>query len=89
METSLLLSGSFDRTIALVDVRSPDKVTTCEVDADLEAVKWCPSHPFLFLASTGQLSHYPVTHIISASICRALPHAPCQHLASPSQSPGR
>jgi len=51
-EPSLLLSGAFDRSIAVLDVRAPSSVKKVQVDADIECVRWCPLQPFMFLAST-------------------------------------
>jgi periodic tryptophan protein 1 len=51
-EPSLLLSGAFDRSIAVLDVRAPTSVKKFQVDSDIECVRWCPLQPFMFLAST-------------------------------------
>jgi len=51
-EGSVLLSGSYDRTVAAFDTRVPDAVSMWKVSADVECVKWNPSEPQYFLVST-------------------------------------
>lgn len=51
-EPSILLSGSYDRTVAVTDIRNAAGVKQVKVDSDIECVRWCHTHPFMFLAST-------------------------------------
>ena len=51
-EPSILLSGSYDRSACVVDLRNPSAGRSVTVDADVESAKWCKLAPFMFLVST-------------------------------------
>lgn len=51
-EPSALLSGSYDRTLAAFDARSPDVVYSWRLQADTECLKWDPHQPNCFVVST-------------------------------------
>lgn len=51
-EGSVLLTGSYDKTVAAFDTRVPDAVSRWKVTADVESVRWNPSEPQYFLVST-------------------------------------
>jgi len=47
-----MLSGSFDKTAAVLDARVPDVVGRFNLSADVETLTWNPHSPNLFLVST-------------------------------------
>lgn len=52
-EPTVLLSGSFDKTAAVVDMRSPQHpALTWQVSADVECAAWDPHAPQYFVVST-------------------------------------
>jgi len=52
-ETTVLLSGSYDRTIYAGDMRAPDgKGARWGVESDVESVRWDPHDPNYFYVST-------------------------------------
>ena len=44
-----MLSGAYDRTAAVLDVRAPKAVSTWTLSADVEAARWNPFAPQYFL----------------------------------------
>lgn len=50
-ETTVLLSGSFDRRAAVFDTRTPKNVQYYELSADIEQAQWNPHDSWYFLAS--------------------------------------
>ncbi|KAI9806889.1 MAG: hypothetical protein M1833_002547 [Piccolia ochrophora] len=51
--STVLLSGSYDRTVLAADMRAPEaKVPRWGVESDVESVKWDPHDSNLFLIST-------------------------------------
>eukprot|EP00743_Colponemidia_sp_Colp-15_P003552 GILK01003833.1.p1 GENE.GILK01003833.1~~GILK01003833.1.p1 ORF type:complete len:507 (-),score=111.28 GILK01003833.1:211-1677(-) len=52
VEATVFLSGGYDRTVFVVDARSPNAAVHTNVSADIESVIWNPHNPFLFVAST-------------------------------------
>lgn len=69
-ESTVLLSGSYDRTVVVTDMRAPDAVAPkWVVDADVEKVKWDIHDPhFFFVTTEAGTVHYfdarivPTTH---------------------------
>lgn len=53
-ESTVLLSGSYDRTVVACDMRAPDTKARWSVDADVEAVRWDPHDPNFFYVTTDQ-----------------------------------
>lgn len=52
-EPTVLLSGGFDKTAAVVDMRSPQQpALTWQVSADVECAAWDPHAPQYFVVST-------------------------------------
>lgn len=51
-EGSVILTGSYDRTVVAFDTRVPTAISTWKVTADVEVVRWNPSEPQYFLVST-------------------------------------
>jgi periodic tryptophan protein 1 len=51
-DTTGLLSGSYDRTVVVADMRAPDAaVRRWGVESDVESVRWNPHDPFYFYVS--------------------------------------
>ncbi|EXJ84804.1 hypothetical protein A1O3_05476 [Capronia epimyces CBS 606.96] len=69
-ETTVLLSGSYDRTVVATDMRAPDAVAPkWVVEADVEKVRWDVHDPnFFFVTTEAGTVHYfdarniPTTH---------------------------
>lgn len=59
-ETTVLLSGSYDRTVVATDMRAPDAVAPkWVVEADVEKVKWDVHDPnFFFVTTEAGTVHY-------------------------------
>jgi len=51
-EGSVLLTGSYDKTVVAFDTRVPTAISKWKVSADVEVVRWNPSEPQYFLVST-------------------------------------
>lgn len=45
-EAWLLATGSFDKTIGLIDARNGSTTTACAIPADIESLTWDPFNPF-------------------------------------------
>ena len=74
-QSSVLLSGSYDRTVVAADMRAPDaKVPRWGVESDVEQVRWDPHNDSLFYVSTEN----GVLHCFDA---RELPSSPEQSKA--------
>lgn len=50
-EPTVLLTGSFDRTVRTFDSRAPDAGVGAQVAADVEAIRWDPWEPHAFFVS--------------------------------------
>lgn len=61
-EDNVLISGSFDKTIKLFDVRTDNSCTTLGVTSDIECLEWSPLNKFLFLSSyeNGRVELYDI-----------------------------
>lgn len=60
-ESTILLSGSYDRTVVATDMRAPDaKAPKWTVEADVEKVRWNPHDPNFFYVTTeaGTVHYY-------------------------------
>lgn len=64
-ESTVLLSGSYDRTVVVADMRAPDTKARWGVDADVEAVRWDPHDPNFFYVTTdaGMVYRFDVRNI--------------------------
>lgn len=64
-ESTVLLSGSYDRTVVAADMRAPDTKARWSVDADVEAVRWDPHDPNFFYVTTdgGMVYRFDVRNI--------------------------
>ena len=60
VESTVLLSGSYDRTVAIADMRAPNEhPMRVGVESDVENVKWDPHNPNFFYVSTENgIIHY-------------------------------
>jgi periodic tryptophan protein 1 len=58
-ENSVLLTGSYDRTVVVSDIRvSSDTVPRWSVESDVEAAKWDPHRPEIFYVSPTKLTSH-------------------------------
>lgn len=66
-EQAVLLSASFDRRLALLDVRQPGQACTCELPAEAESAIWSRHNPFECFASVdnGGVICYDVRKVAS------------------------
>merc|ERR1719379_113395 len=66
-EQAVLLSAAFDRRLALVDVRQPDRVATTALPGEAESGIWSRHAPFQCLASVddGRVVCYDVRKVAS------------------------
>lgn len=51
-EQAMLLSGSYDKTVALTDARSPGQVLKWSFSSDVEVIQWNPHSQSSFFVST-------------------------------------
>jgi periodic tryptophan protein 1 len=52
-EPSVVLTGAYDRTAAVFDVRAPTKIAAWTLTADVEAARWNPFSPQYYLVRVG------------------------------------
>eukprot|EP00927_Polykrikos_kofoidii_P024533 TRINITY_DN22295_c0_g1_i1.p1 TRINITY_DN22295_c0_g1~~TRINITY_DN22295_c0_g1_i1.p1 ORF type:complete len:462 (-),score=98.22 TRINITY_DN22295_c0_g1_i1:110-1495(-) len=66
-EQAVLLSASFDRSLALLDVRQPNACAKAELPAEAECAIWSRHQPFECIASAdnGSVACYDVRKIVS------------------------
>lgn len=65
-ESTVLLSGSYDRTVVATDMRAPDaKAPQWTVEADVERVRWNPHDPNFFYVTTeaGTVHYYDARNV--------------------------
>ncbi|KAF4175034.1 hypothetical protein CNMCM8694_009339 [Aspergillus lentulus] len=64
-EATVLLTGSYDRTVVAADMRAPDAKARWGVDADVENVRWDIHDPNFFYVTTdaGMVYRYDVRNI--------------------------
>merc|ERR1712032_1357001 len=64
-----MLSASFDRRLALLDVRQPNQVALTELPAEAECAIWSRHRPFECLASVdnGGVACYDVRKVASSA----------------------
>jgi periodic tryptophan protein 1 len=62
IEDNVLLSGSYDKTIKLFDVRDKNSSTTIKISSDIESMEWSPLNKYLFLSSyeNGRVDLYDI-----------------------------
>jgi periodic tryptophan protein 1 len=62
MEDNVLITGSYDKTMKLFDVRSDTSATTIETSAEVESIDWSSVNKYLFLASydNGMIDLYDI-----------------------------
>ena len=68
-EATILLSGSYDRTVVATDMRAPDaEAPRWTVEADVEKVRWDSHDPSFFYVTTesGTVHYYDVRSVPSA-----------------------
>ena len=67
-ESTVLVSGSYDRTVVAADMRAPDAKARWGVDADVESVRWDPHDPNFFYVTTdaGIVYRYDVRNVPSS-----------------------
>ncbi|KAJ4522928.1 rRNA-processing protein [Exophiala dermatitidis] len=68
-ETTVLLSGSYDRNVVATDMRAPDAVAPrWIVEADVEKVKWDVHDPnFFYVTTEGGTVHYFDARVVPTS----------------------
>ena len=52
-EPTVMLSGAYDRTAAVYDIRAPKAVASWKLTADVEAAQWNPFAPQYYLVRFG------------------------------------
>ncbi|KAK9762790.1 rRNA-processing protein [Basidiobolus ranarum] len=52
VESTVMLTGGYDKVIAAFDSRSPENISTWSIDSDVECIKWDPFQPQQFYVST-------------------------------------
>jgi periodic tryptophan protein 1 len=68
-ESTVLLSGSYDRTVVATDMRAPDaKAPKWTVEADVEKVRWNPHDPnFFYVTTEAGTVHYYDARVVPQS----------------------
>ncbi|KAJ5565708.1 RRNA processing protein Pwp1 [Penicillium sp. DV-2018c] len=66
-ESTILLSGSYDRTVVAADMRAPDAQARWGVDTDVECVRWDMHDPNFFYVTTdgGMVYRYDMRNVPS------------------------
>ena len=61
-EDNVLITGSYDKTIKLFDVRCETSATTLETNAEIECLDWSGLNKYLFLSSydNGRIDLYDI-----------------------------
>jgi periodic tryptophan protein 1 len=61
-EDNVLITGSYDKTIKLFDVRCESSATTLETNAEIECLDWSGLNKYLFLSSydNGRIDLYDI-----------------------------
>ena len=74
-EATILLSGSYDRTVVATDMRAPDvKAPRWTVESDVEKVRWNPHDPdFFYVTTESGTIHYYDARIIPSDECFSKP----------------
>ncbi|EAW08443.1 rRNA-processing protein PWP1 [Aspergillus clavatus NRRL 1] len=64
-ESTVLLTGSYDRTVVAADMRAPDAKARWGVDADVETVRWDMHDPNFFYVTTdgGMVYRFDIRNI--------------------------
>ncbi|ORX58302.1 WD40 repeat-like protein [Hesseltinella vesiculosa] len=58
-EPTVFMSGSYDKSVCVLDARSPEQVTRWTLDSDVESLHWDPHHPTCFyVALENGFVHY-------------------------------
>jgi periodic tryptophan protein 1 len=62
VESTVLLTGSYDKTVSVFDSRSPENVTSWNVGSDVENLRWDPHNPTNYYVATedGLIRYYDV-----------------------------
>eukprot|EP01117_Protostelium_nocturnum_P008762 TRINITY_DN3140_c0_g2_i1.p1 TRINITY_DN3140_c0_g2~~TRINITY_DN3140_c0_g2_i1.p1 ORF type:complete len:320 (-),score=88.99 TRINITY_DN3140_c0_g2_i1:37-996(-) len=62
VDATVLLSGAFDKTVHVADVRNPQNTRQCKLISDVECLQWNTHSPQNFFVSTedGNVNYYDV-----------------------------
>ncbi|KAI8973573.1 WD40-repeat-containing domain protein [Mycotypha africana] len=65
-EPTVFLSGSYDKTVCVLDARSPGQVTRWHVDSDVESLRWDPHNPsnFYVALESGLIQYFDVRQAV-------------------------
>jgi periodic tryptophan protein 1 len=61
-EATVFITGSYDKTVCVLDARSPGQVTRWQLDSDVESIRWDPHSPshFYVALESGFVHYYDV-----------------------------
>ncbi|KAI7902100.1 WD40-repeat-containing domain protein [Cokeromyces recurvatus] len=61
-EPTVFISGSYDKTVCVLDARSPNEVTRWTLTSDVESIRWDPHQPSCFYVAmeNGMVQYYDV-----------------------------
>ncbi|KAI8333708.1 WD40-repeat-containing domain protein [Chlamydoabsidia padenii] len=61
-EATVFITGSYDKTVCVLDARSPGQVTRWKVNSDVESIRWDPHQPshFYVALEDGFVHYYDV-----------------------------
>ena len=62
VEATAFITGSYDKTVSVLDARVPEKTTTWKLQSDVESLVWDPHNPTNFYAATedGIIQYFDV-----------------------------
>lgn len=52
MEATVFITGSYDKTVSVLDARSPGQTTNWQLQSDVESLTWDPHNPTHFYVAT-------------------------------------
>jgi len=81
-EPTVLLTGSYDRTVRTFDSRAPEKALIAILGADVEALRWDPWESHSFYVSNIQLK-WKVVLIVTPGLSRERPRAELRRTNTP------
>ncbi|RCI03270.1 hypothetical protein CU098_012659, partial [Rhizopus stolonifer] len=61
-EATVFLTGSYDKSVCVLDARSPAQVTRWDLGSDVESIRWDPHNPsnFFVALENGMIQYYDV-----------------------------
>lgn len=74
VEATAFVSGGYDKSICVLDARSPDNVTRWTIESDVESIVWDPHNPtnFYLAMENGMVQYYDVRVVANGAGGKAI-----------------